>query len=96
MDCNGKPLKVVPKLRTDAHKLIEEFMLLANKEVATYVAKLKRKQDKIGPTFIYRTHDYPDTEKLNEFFLFVDQLGYKINISISSCGFCNRCQALSG
>lgn len=79
LDANGKPLQVMQKLRTDAHKLIEEFMLLANKEVATYVAKLKQKQEKLGPTFIYRTHDHPDPDKLNEFFLFVNQLGYKID-----------------
>ncbi|WP_243517336.1 MULTISPECIES: ribonuclease R [unclassified Candidatus Cardinium] len=79
LDTNGKPIHIIPKLRTDAHKLIEEFMLLANKEVATYVAKLKQKKEKVGPTFIYRTHDHPDPDKLNEFFLFVNQLGYKIN-----------------
>ncbi len=80
LDADGKPLQVIPKVRTDAHKLIEEFMLLANKEVATYVAKLKQKQEKLGPTFIYRTHDHPDPDKLNEFFLFVKQLGYKIKV----------------
>ncbi|WP_419241342.1 ribonuclease R [Cardinium endosymbiont of Nabis limbatus] len=79
LDAHGKPLQVLPKLRTDSHKLIEEFMLLANKEVATYVAKLKQKQEKTGPTFIYRTHDHPDPDKLHEFFLFVNQLGYKID-----------------
>lgn len=79
LDANGNPIQVMLKSRTDAHKLIEEFMLLANKEVATYVAKLKQKQEKSGPTFIYRTHDHPDPDKLNEFFLFVKQLGYKID-----------------
>lgn len=81
LDANGKPLQVIPKVRQDTHKLVEEFMLLTNKEVATYVAKLKQKREKLGPTFIYRTHDNPDIDKLNEFFLFVKQLGYKINIS---------------
>ncbi|MGI2261909.1 ribonuclease R [Candidatus Cardinium hertigii] len=79
LDTNGKPLKVTSKCRTDAHKLIEEFMLLANQEVATYAAYLKQKQEKLGPTFIYRTHGHPDPDKLNDFFLFVNQLGYKIN-----------------
>lgn len=81
LDTNGKPLQVTLKCRTDTHKLIEEFMLLANKEVATYAANLKQKQEKLGPTFIYRTHDHPDPDKLNEFFLFVNQLGYKVNKS---------------
>ncbi len=80
LDEQGTPLQVVPKIRTDAHKLIEEFMLLANKEVATYVAKMKQKQEKTGPTFVYRTHDNPDPKKLNTFFLFVKQLGYTINL----------------
>ena len=82
LDTNGKPLTVTSKCRTDAHKLIEEFMLLANQEVATYAAKLK--QEKLGPTFIYRTHGHPDPDKLNDFFLFVNQLGYKINRSKTS------------
>jgi ribonuclease R len=80
LDEQGTPLQAVPKIRTDAHKLIEEFMLLANKEVATYVAKMKQNQEKTGPTFVYRTHDNPDPEKLNAFFLFVKQLGYPINL----------------
>ncbi|MGI2299916.1 ribonuclease R [Candidatus Cardinium hertigii] len=84
LDTNGKPLKVTSKCRTDAHKLVEEFMLLANQEVATYAANLKSKQEKLGPTFIYRTHGHPDPDKLNEFFLFVNQLGYKINGSKTS------------
>jgi len=78
LDENKKPLQVVPKIREDTHKLIEEFMLLANKEVATYVARLKAKKEVVPPTFIYRTHDDPDPEKLDDFFLFVKQLGYTI------------------
>jgi len=42
LDEKGKPLAVVPKVRKDAHKLIEEFMLLANRAVATYVFKMKK------------------------------------------------------
>ncbi|ROT47257.1 ribonuclease R [Candidatus Cardinium hertigii] len=81
LDSHGKPLQVVTKVRTDTHKLIEEFMLLANQNVASYVAKMKQKNEKVGPTFIYRTHDNPDPDKLNEFFLFVKQLGYKIDLN---------------
>lgn len=80
LDANGKPLQIMPKIRKDTHKLIEEFMLLANREVATYVAKMKKKSEKLGPTFIYRTHGHPDPCKLNDFFSFVRQLGYKINV----------------
>ena len=47
LDKHGKPLQVIPKVRKDTHKLIEEFMLLANKEVATYVATINLNQEKI-------------------------------------------------
>ncbi|MDD9140017.1 MAG: ribonuclease R [Candidatus Cardinium sp.] len=83
LDPNGKPLQIVPKVTLETHKLIEEFMLLANREVATYVAKKiqsnkNEKKNEIAPVFIYRTHDKPDPSKLSEFFLFVQQLGYTI------------------
>ncbi|WP_339044596.1 ribonuclease R [Cardinium endosymbiont of Tipula unca] len=84
LDESGKPLKVMPKIRKDTHKLIEEFMLLANREVATYVAKMKKKSEQLGPTFVYRTHDKPDPCKLNDFFTFVQQLGYKVSIGKGS------------
>lgn len=84
LDVNGKPLQVTPKVRKDTHKLIEEFMLLANREVATYVAKMKQKSEPLSPTFVYRTHDKPDPCKLNDFFSFVQQLGYKIGIGQGS------------
>ncbi|MBX9889916.1 MAG: ribonuclease R [Amoebophilaceae bacterium] len=80
LDEEGKPLQLIPKVRKDTHKLIEEFMLLANKEVASYVAHMKQTKEDPTPTFIYRTHDDPDPEKLNDFFAFVKQLGYKINV----------------
>lgn len=78
LDENGKPLEVVPKVRKDAHKLIEEFMLLANKAVATYVFKMKKGEDK--NTFVYRTHDHPDSEKVMDFAQFAKQFGHKLNV----------------
>ncbi|MEM9417384.1 MAG: ribonuclease R [Bacteroidota bacterium] len=77
LDEKGKPLRIVPKVRQDTHKLVEEFMLLANMRVATRVAKLHPGKDQ--PTFVYRTHDHPDSDKLNDFWLFVKQLGYPVN-----------------
>ncbi|MEL6606796.1 MAG: ribonuclease R [Bacteroidota bacterium] len=77
LDEQGKPLRIVPKVRQDTHKLVEEFMLLANTRVATRVAKMQPGKNR--PTFIYRTHDHPDPDKLNDFWLFVKQLGYAIN-----------------
>lgn len=79
LDKQGFPLAIIPKIRTDSHKLVEEFMLLANKAVATHVATVK-KEKKVALPFIYRTHDRPDPDKLYAFFLFVQQLGYKIDV----------------
>lgn len=77
LDDKGKPLAVVPKIRKDAHKLIEEFMLLANKGVATFIYKIKKSEGK--NTFVYRIHDAPDPEKVRDFSLFAKQFGHQIN-----------------
>jgi ribonuclease R len=78
LDEKGKPLAVIPKVRKDAHKLIEEFMLLANKQVARYIYNQKKGEDK--NTFVYRTHDLPDPEKVQNFALFAKQFGHKLNV----------------
>jgi ribonuclease R len=78
LDEKGKPLAVIPKIRKDAHKLIEEFMLLANKRVATYVYSMKKGEEK--NTFVYRTHDFPDAEKVKDFAQFAKQFGHKLNV----------------
>ncbi|MFO7977696.1 MAG: ribonuclease R, partial [Bacteroidales bacterium] len=76
LDENGKPLGVYFKEQKDANKLIEEFMLLANKTVAETYGKPKGKQkDKV---FVFRIHDIPNLEKLNALSQFVSKLGYKI------------------
>ncbi len=75
LDAKGKPLRVVPKVWQDTHKLVEEFMLLANRRVATRVSKMHQGKDL--PTFVYRTHDDPDPDKLSDFWGFVKQLGYQ-------------------
>lgn len=82
LDEKGRPLAVVPKVRKDAHKLIEEFMLLANKHVATYIYNKKKGDDK--DTFVYRIHDYPDPEKVSNFALFARQFGHKLQIEEKS------------
>ncbi len=82
LDEKGKPLTVIPKVRKDAHKLIEEFMLLANRAVATYVYKLKKGAEK--NTFVYRTHDLPDEQKVLDFATFAKQFGHKVNVEGSS------------
>lgn len=74
----GIPLAVIPKVRKDAHKLIEEFMLLANKRVATFVYEMKKGEEK--NTFVYRTHDFPDPEKVKDFAQFAKQFGHRLNV----------------
>jgi ribonuclease R len=82
LDPKGKPLAVIPKVRKDAHKLIEEFMLLANKQVATFVYNYKKGKEK--NTFVYRIHDFPDPDKVKDFALFAKQFGHKMNVEESS------------
>lgn len=82
LDEKGKPLAVIPKIRKDAHKLIEEFMLLANKHVATFAYNYKKGKEK--NTFVYRIHDFPDPEKVKDFALFAKQFGHKMNVEENS------------
>lgn len=76
LDEKGKPLGIFPKERKDAHKLVEEFMLLANKKVAEFVFKKHKGAD----TFVYRTHDDPDPEKLDTFAKFAAKFGHRMKI----------------
>jgi len=73
IDSTGKPLSVYFKVAKDSNKMIEEFMLLANKTVAEYVGKSKPPK-----TFVYRVHDLPDTEKMENFADFIRRFGYKL------------------
>src|SRR5882757_4307511 len=77
LDEAGKPIGVYVKERKDAHKLIEDFMLLANRKVAEYVSKLGKGKHKY--TFVYRAHDSPNPETLGNFANFAARFGYKIN-----------------
>ncbi|MBP6611022.1 MAG: ribonuclease R [Paludibacter sp.] len=79
IDEKGKPTSVFFKEQKDANKLIEEFMLLANKTTATHIGKpgkgLKAK------TFVYRIHDLPNPDKLQNFSQFIKRFGYSLKIS---------------
>ena len=79
LDEKGKPLGIVVKESKEAHQLIEEMMLLANRTVAEYVSGITVK-DKPVP-FAYRVHDVPDEEKLKVFMSFAGTFGYKFNLS---------------
>jgi len=78
-DEHGKPSEIVKKLRLDSHRLVEEFMLLANQVVAKHIG-LYRKEDTIRP-FVYRIHEAPPPDKLQDLAAFVEHLGYTLNIS---------------
>lgn len=78
LDEKGKPLGVYFKESKEANKLIEEFMLLANKKVAEKVGKIKGNQKE--KTFVYRIHDKPFDEKLEEFNKFIGRFGYGLKL----------------
>ncbi|HBB44468.1 MAG: Ribonuclease R [Parcubacteria group bacterium GW2011_GWA1_44_13] len=85
LDANKKPIRVYTKTFQDTNKLVEMFMLLANKKVAEYVSsKLSNVQGKTahpeheGDLFVYRVHDEPKPERLAELAKFVAGLGYKL------------------
>jgi ribonuclease R len=74
LDENANPVGVFFKTSKDANKLIEEFMLLANKKVSEFVGKKEPKK-----TFVYRIHDEPDDSKLANLQGIVSKFGYKLN-----------------
>ena len=78
LDENGKPIGIVIKESKDAHKLVEEFMLLANRTIAEYVSRIKSNKEPVP--FPYRIHDTPDDEKLKPFAAFAKKFGYTFDI----------------
>ncbi|WP_455497598.1 ribonuclease R [Coprobacter sp.] len=76
IDENGKPLSVYFKVSKEANKLVEEFMLLANRTVAEYVGKVAG--NRIAKAFVYRVHDLPDPEKMNTMATFIRRFGYRL------------------
>lgn len=86
IDEKGKPLSVYFKVSQDANKLIEEFMLLANRTVAEHIGKIKsgahshkgNEKESKAKTFVYRIHDQPDSEKLTNLSQFISKFGYKL------------------
>jgi ribonuclease R len=79
LDEKGKPIAVVVKESKEAHQLIEEFMLLANKTVAENVFKTEVNGKPIP--FPYRVHDQPDAKKLQPFIEFARRYGHQFNIN---------------
>lgn len=75
---DGSPIEAFVKERKEAHLLIEDFMLLANREVATFIHE-KGKEKEIP--FVYRIHDEPNLEKLEDFAQFAREFGFQMDIS---------------
>ena len=73
-DKNGKAIDIVKRTSGDGEKLIEDFMIAANETVATHISNMDL-------PFIYRVHDIPNTEKIEDFKNLIKQLGYNININ---------------
>jgi ribonuclease R len=76
LDENGKPIAVVAKVRTETMLMIEDFMLLANQKVTEYIYKLCKDKGR-DAAFIYRIHDVPNPDKIEELSLFIHALGYE-------------------
>lgn len=86
VDENGRPVNVYEKISKEANFLIEEFMLLANRTVAEFVAtdgKMNGVASKKAKTFVYRIHDEPNTEKLESLRQFAGGFGYHIDGELS-------------
>jgi len=77
MDGSGNPAAVMVKKSKDAHKLIEEFMLLANKKVAEFIGKPRKNHT--PPTSVYRIHDLPDPAKIEQLKVFLDKFDISLD-----------------
>ncbi len=75
-DESGKAVDVVRRFRGDGENLIEDFMIVANETVAKHIANMDL-------PFVYRVHDIPSSEKIEDFTNLIKQLGYKINVNLS-------------
>lgn len=82
LDEKGVPIRIRIKKQIETNRLIEDFMLLANKEVAEYVytAHKKALKSSTKSTFLYRIHDAPDHEKIENLGIFLRALGYEVDI----------------
>ncbi len=78
IDENGKPLGVYFKMSKEANKLVEEFMLLANRTVAEAIGKVPK--GKKAKSFVYRVHDLPDPDKVENMATFIRRFGYKMKV----------------
>ncbi|MEI7709767.1 MAG: ribonuclease R [bacterium] len=87
LDVNGVPIKVITKERGDSNRLVEEFMLLANKKVAEVLSPKKHGASKGAKSHkddasisLYRIHDLPNREKMEDLAFFLRSLGHKVSL----------------
>ncbi|NRB63414.1 MAG: ribonuclease R [Saprospiraceae bacterium] len=80
LDENAVPVEVYVKERKEAHMLIEDFMLLANREVATFIQDKSAQEGAVIP-FVYRIHDEPDQDRVAELAGFARNLGFEMDVS---------------
>ncbi|HAI75068.1 MAG TPA: ribonuclease R [Microscillaceae bacterium] len=92
LDEQGRPIELYVKERLDAHRLIEEFMLLANKAVAEFV--FHKGKEGHSPTMVYRIHEKPNEEKLQTFAKFAKPFGY--DIALQGKALSNSLNAMIG
>ena len=78
LDEKGQPTKIIKKVRLESHRLIEEFMLLANRVVAQHIGLVKKEEH--AKPFLYRVHDSPNPERIGELAVFVEKMGFRLNI----------------
>ena len=81
LDERGKPIGVYRKERLDTHKLVEEYMLLANREVAKFIHDSIKHKGPKDTGSIYRIHDTPDPDKIADLAIFVKALGYTLKVT---------------
>lgn len=77
LDENGKPVRAYTKVRTETMMMIEDYMLLANRMVSEHIYKLCKSSGR-NAAFVYRVHDTPDIDKIEELSIFLRALGYDL------------------
>ncbi len=77
LDADGFPIGVYKKVRGETHHMIEELMLLANRKVAEFIATSDKHADEV---FVFRVHDHPDPERVENLQLFLKRIGYNLSV----------------
>lgn len=80
LDKDGRPIRIIKKSRMDTHKLVEEFMLLANREVAKYIFEQNKNFGGNNIGLMYRVHDVPNPERIADLTIFLKALGYNLPV----------------